>query len=103
MASWSSQRYSGLVTARFEWDAEKAARNEAKHGISFTEAATIFGDPLALTIEDPDDSVGEERFVTMGLSFRGRLLVVSHVDRRETIRIISARAPTAREVRAHEG
>ena len=86
----------------FEWDRQKADGNFKKHGASFEEAATVFGDPLSLTIPDPVHPGGEERFVTMGLSFRGRLLVVVHGDRGDRIRIIGAPKPTRRERRAHE-
>ena len=86
----------------FEWDPAKAAENEQKHGISFGEAATAFGDPLSLTISDPDHSDDEERFVLLGESFSGRLLVVVHTERQERIRIISARLATGRERRSYE-
>ncbi len=75
----------------FEWDPKKAAANKRKHGITFHEAATVFGDPLAITFADPDHSVDEERYLTFGLSRFARLLVVSHADRGDRIRIISAR------------
>jgi uncharacterized DUF497 family protein len=65
----------------FEWDSAKAARNLIKHGISFDEASTVFGDPMAVTIPDPDHSVDEDRFLTTGLSSEQRLIVVSHVYR----------------------
>jgi uncharacterized DUF497 family protein len=80
-----------------EWDAEKAARNLAKHGVSFDEAATVFADPLSVTIHDPRHSVGEERLVALGLSHRGRLLVVVHTERGDAVRIISARLATRHE------
>jgi hypothetical protein len=86
----------------FEWDAEKAARNVVKHGVSFHEAATVFGDPLAMTYFDPDHSDEEDRFITFGHSSDGRLLVVSHTDRGERARIISARQATRREKKQHE-
>ena len=70
----------------FEWDAQKAADNEQKHGVSFDEAATAFGDPLSLTIADPDHSEQEERFILIGESFQGRLIVVSHAERQDRIR-----------------
>ena len=82
---------------RFTWDPAKAAANLRKHLVSFMEAATAFADPLSITIPDPDHSVGEERFVLMGLSNRDRLLVVAHVERGDLIRIISARLATRRE------
>jgi hypothetical protein len=81
----------------FEWDDRKAASNLAKHRVSFVEASTVFGDPRALTVHDPDHSDEEDRFVTVGFSDRGRLLMISHADREERIRIISARKATSRE------
>lgn len=86
----------------FEWDSAKDEQNIAKHGVSFSEAATVFADPLSLTVEDPDHSIGEERFITMGLSYRERLLVVAHRDHGDRIRIISARLATRRERRVYE-
>jgi uncharacterized DUF497 family protein len=86
----------------FEWDDAKAARNRKKHAIAFDEAATIFGDPLAVTFPDPDHSSDEDRYITLGTSERGRLLVVSHTDRDDRIRIISARKATRRERKAYE-
>jgi uncharacterized DUF497 family protein len=71
---------------QFEWDPAKAAENHAKHGVSFEEAATVFRDTLSQTGQDPDHSVGEERFVTFGVSTSGRLLVVAHTERGDTIR-----------------
>ena len=82
---------------QFEWDSKKAAANLKKHGISFQEAATAFGDPLSLIFPDPDHSIEENRFVSMGLASTGRLLVVAHTDRNDTVRIISAREATRRE------
>ena len=81
----------------YEWGRVKAANNLAKHGVSFDEAATVFRDVLCQTGRDPDHSIGEERFVTFGLSARGRLLVVAHTEHGDTIRIISARLATAAE------
>jgi uncharacterized protein len=81
----------------FEWDLHKAARNLRKHGVSFPEAVTIFGDPLALTYDDPDHSVVERRFITVGMSSARRVLIVAHADRGENIRIVSARKATRRE------
>ena len=86
----------------FEWDPDKAASNAAKHGVSFGEAATVFGDPLSLTVYDPDHSQEEDRYLTMGSSFDNRLLLVSHTDREDRIRIISARLATRRERKAYE-
>lgn len=82
---------------KFQWDTGKAETNKSKHSVSFEEAATVFGDPMALTFEDPDHSVGEERMLTFGVSCKERLLVVVHTDRRHTIRIISARKATKHE------
>ena len=81
----------------FEWNADKATSNESKHSVTFAEAATAFGDPLALTIFDPDHSKTEDRFLLMGRSTFGNLIVVSHTDRGGTIRIISARKANRRE------
>lgn len=86
----------------FEWDPGKAAENLRKHGVSFKEAASVFGDFLGTTVSDPDHSANENRFITFGLSHAGRLLMVAHVERRERIRIISARKLTRREKRAYE-
>ena len=86
----------------FEWDPSKAESNERKHGVTFSEAATAFGDPLSLTIPDPEHSVGEARSVLVGLSFQGRLVVVVHVERGDSIRLISARLATRVERRAYE-
>ena len=86
----------------FEWDPEKADLNLTKHGVSFHEAATVFGDPLAMTYYDPDHSEEEDRFLTYGHSSEGRLLVVSHTDRGEKTRIISARPATRREKKQYE-
>jgi hypothetical protein len=76
---------------KFEWDRRKAAANRRKHGVSFEEAATAFGDPLSLTILDPDHSVDEDRFLLLGETANGKLVVVAHTDRNDTIRIINAR------------
>jgi len=87
----------------FEWDSRKAKRNYAKHRVSFEEASTVFGDPLSLTIADPSHSrPAEERLVTIGGSYLGRLLVVVHCDVAESIRIISARKATRRERKDYE-
>jgi uncharacterized DUF497 family protein len=87
---------------RFEWDPAKAARNLRKHRVSFEEAVSVFYDPLAVTGADPDHSEDEERFVTLGVSSGGRLLVVSHTQRGEAIRIIGAREATQWERRIYE-
>ena len=85
----------------FAWDVRKAQGNLAKHGVSFEEAATAFADPLSLTILDRDHSLEEARLLLLGRSARDRLLVVSHTDDGETIRIISARLATPLERRQH--
>lgn len=87
---------------QFEWDRDKARKNLKKHKVSFDEAVTVFYDPLSATFYDPDHSADEERFITVGYSSRGRLLVVSHAERVKTIRIISARPATAHERKRHE-
>ena len=87
---------------RLEWDTKKAVLNLEKHGVSFEEASTIFGDPLSRTIPDPLHSEGEERSIIVGLSTRMRVLVVSHIDQGETIRIISARPAGRRERQDYE-
>ena len=81
----------------FEWDERKAGANIKKHGISFHEAATVFGDPLAITFPDPDHSEEEDRSVTFGLSQSQQLLVVAHTNRGARTRVISARLMTRRE------
>jgi len=86
----------------FEWDAAKAESNLAKHGVSFPEAATVFGDPLAMTYFDPDHSDDEDRFITFGVSSQGNVLVVSHTDREDKTRIISARRATRKEKKSYE-
>ncbi len=87
---------------RFEWDRGESVQNIAKHGVSFEEATTAFRDPLSTTGVDPDHSFDEERFITFGVSTPGRLLVVSHTDREDIIRIISAREATRRERTIYE-
>jgi len=90
------------MSLEFEWDEDKAKGNLKKHGVSFEEASSIFGDPLALTIPDPLHSEEEDRFVTLGESHRRRLLVVISTDRGDDIRIISARVATRRERKDYE-
>ena len=86
----------------FEWDPRKAAQNLRKHGVSFHEAATVFGDGLGTTAPDPDHSVDEDRFITVGMSERQRLVMVAHTERRGRVRIISARALTRAEREVYE-
>ncbi|MBI5892538.1 MAG: BrnT family toxin [Deltaproteobacteria bacterium] len=88
---------------QFEWDNKKAISNLRKHKVSFEEAMTVFYDPLSATFDDPDHSTDEKRLITIGYSSRSRLLVVSHIERGKTIRIISARTATAHERKRHEG
>ena len=87
---------------RFAWDPAKERLNEQRHGVRFQEATTVFGDPLAITIADSDHSVGEERFLTIGQSRAGNLLVVCHTEQGNTIRIISARTASAQERKDYE-
>lgn len=91
-----------LLVVEFEWDADKAEANFGKHGVSFHEAATVFGDPLSITVANPDHSLDENRYIVVGLSRSGRLLIVSHTERDERIRIISARELTREERRDYE-
>jgi uncharacterized DUF497 family protein len=86
----------------FEWDSRKARSNLAKHGVGFQEASTIFGDPLSLTIPDPEHSLSEERYITVGRAFSGKLLVVVHTERGDNIRIVSARRASRRERKFYE-
>ena len=87
---------------QFEWDREKEKRNIRKHGVSFDEAVIVFYDPLSATFDDPDHSIGEHRLITIGFSSHGRMFVVSHTERGNAIRIISARPATAQERKRHE-
>ena len=87
----------------FEWDDEKALKNMAKHGVAFEEALTVFADPNSLTIHDDEHSTeDEERYWTIGTSYRQRLLLVVHCDRDEKVRLISARVAPKREREKYE-
>ena len=86
----------------FEWDTKKAGLNLRKHGVGFDEAATVFGDPLALLMPDPDHSVHEMRYILLGTSNRRRLLVVAFAERPPRTRLISARRATRQERRNYE-
>ncbi len=86
-----------MVGLRFEWDPGKADRNAKKHGVSFGEAATIFDDPMFISVIDQEHSGDEERYITIGLSGSGRLLIIAHTDREGQVRIISARKATKKE------
>jgi uncharacterized DUF497 family protein len=87
---------------KFEWDPKKATTNVKKHGVTFQEAATIFGDPLAITFDDPDRSMSENRYITFGLSLQKRLIVVSHAEHGDRTRIINARLMDRKEKRIYE-
>ncbi len=86
----------------FEWDAEKAKENRRKHRVSFEEGIRVLSDPLSITIDDPDHSANERRYVDIGTSEKGHLLVVSYTERGGSIRIISCRKATLRERRRYE-
>lgn len=86
----------------FEWDTDKAASNFLKHGVSFEEAATVFEDVFAMTVNDSTHSDGENRLVTMGISRVSRLLLVVNTERGDNIRIISARPSSSAERRFYE-
>jgi uncharacterized DUF497 family protein len=86
----------------FEWDPRKEVSNRRKHRVTFAEASTVFGDPLSITIPDPDPDAAEERFIIIGMSNKRRLLVVVHTMRGERTRLISARAATRNESRKYE-
>lgn len=90
------------MSLRFGWDTRKAQSNKKKHGITFEEASTIFGDPLSITIHDPAHSIGEDRFITIGTSINDKLIVVVHADHDDIIRIISARRAIRGEKRQYE-
>ena len=87
---------------RFEWEPSEAAVNERKHGVTFGEASTVFGDELSVTGRDLKHSTSESRFVTLGLSSQGHLLAVCHTDRGDVVRIISARMATRKERKIYE-
>ena len=90
------------MALRFSWDPRKAAVNVRKHEVSFDEAATAFADAHSITIPDPGHSDGESRFILVGMSDAGRLLVVAHAERRDLICLISARPSTRRERHSYE-
>lgn len=87
---------------RFEWDPVKAVANARKHGVTFEEATTVFGDPLSMNMADPDHSLGEQRFVLLGSSSALHALVVAYAERGTLTRLISARRATRRERRQYE-
>lgn len=86
----------------FEWNAKKARRNLRKHGVSFEEAKSVFLDPLSIAVADPAQTVAEDRFVDIGASAQGRVLVVVYTERGSNIRLISCRKATSMEARAYE-
>jgi uncharacterized DUF497 family protein len=86
----------------FEWDEDKSERNISKHGVAFEEAKTVFNDPFAITIKDPDHSDEEDRYLDIGISAKGRLLVLYYTERHENIRIIGCRAATRSERKTYE-
>ena len=91
-----------MTSRTVEWDERKNLLNQRKHRVSFEEAATVFADPLEIMIDDPDHSSAENRFISIGESFRRRVLVVSYMERSNEIRIINARKPTRRERREYQ-
>jgi uncharacterized protein len=91
-----------MIAMEFEWNPDKAASNQEKHSVSFEEAATVFDNSLSLTFPDPDHSTNKQRYIIIGISQFGQLLIVSHTDRGEKVRIISARRATRQERRFYE-
>jgi uncharacterized DUF497 family protein len=97
-----------MINYNFEWDCQKAEANITKHGISFEESATVFQDPMAVSIYDDDHSTNEERWITLGISITGKLLLLCHTFQKEsdnavTIRIFSSRKATKHEIKQYEG
>jgi len=90
------------MTTTFEWDEDKSKLNVRKHGSSFEEGKTVFNDPFAITIGDPDHSDDESRYIDIGLSSKGKLLVIWYTDRNENIRLIGCRKATRSERKAYE-
>ena len=90
------------MTTTFEWDDDKSRLNARKHGSSFEEGKTVFNDPFAITIGDPDHSDDESRYIDIGISCKGKLLVVWYTDRNENIRLIGCRKATRSERKAYE-
>jgi len=90
------------VQSEFEWDENKAAKNNRKHRVSFDEAKSVFNDPGFITVVDEEHSINEERYISVGLSKNGRLLILAHTDRKERIRIISARKAAKKEEKFYE-
>jgi uncharacterized DUF497 family protein len=90
------------VKPNFEWDPDKAEKNISKHEVDFDEASSIFDDPMFITFLDEEISINEERYITLGLSDRGRMLLVAHAERKDRIRIISARKATKNEEKFYQ-
>jgi uncharacterized DUF497 family protein len=87
----------------YEWDPAKAAASRRKHRVTFDEASSVFRDPFAITFDDPDHSLDERRFITIGVSSRQRILFVAHIDRRaDRVRLISARRATPSEANVYQ-
>lgn len=86
----------------FEWDEDKAAENLKKHKVSFDEAKTVFGDPFSITIDDPIHSIDEKRFIDIGISAKGKMLVVSYTERGKRVRLISCRKAAKVEQEMYE-
>ena len=90
------------MNPNFEWDPEKAKKNIRKHDVSFDEASSVFDDPMFITVIDEEHSSDEERYITIGISNKNRLLLVAHTERDDHIRIISARKATRNEEKFYE-
>lgn len=103
-ASYADRQFEahGVMSMEFEWDRNKAAANLSKHGVSFDEAKTVFDDPLYVDFYDPDHSYDEHRYIIIGQSQPGRLLIVSYTERGNVIRLIGARRTTRREREGYE-
>ena len=86
----------------FEWDEEKASANLKKHRVSFDEAVSAFDDPMLITFSDPLHSEGEERFLSIGISSKNRVLIIAHTDRANKVRIVNCRKATASERKQYE-
>ena len=102
---WSPRRFAleeAAMDLVFEWDEGKGRRNETKHGVTFAEGQTVFNDPFAVTITDPDHSEYEDRWLDIGLSSKGRLVTVWYTEREERIRIIGCRKATPAEQRYYK-
>ena len=91
-----------VVKPNFEWDPDKAEKNISKHDVDFVEASSIFDDPMFITFLDEEHSIDEERYITIGLSIKGRILLVAHAERDDRIRIISARKATKNEEKFYQ-